>query len=382
MTRVAILGAGAIARIHIAAYKRLEGRCRVVAVVDKFADKAEALIREAGLDARAYADIDEMLAAERPDAVSVCLPPSMHAAFAVKAAEAGAHVLCEKPMASSLEECDAMIAAASKAGVLLSVVCQNRFRTPMARMRRLLESGQAGKLLAADIRSLWWRGDNYYDIWWRGTWEMESGGCFMSHSVHYLDLMAWALGMPDGVEARIMNVAHGNSQCEDHGIALFDYGGTPVSFTSSLVDHGSEQKLHFDCERASWEIPWKASASRALPNGFPEEDARTVEELGKAYESGPAVPVEGHDAQIANFVDAIQGAAPLLTPGEDGRRVVELIMGVYQSSALGRKVLFPLTKDDPVYTKDGLLALMPHFHEKTRSVDNFATDKITFARKM
>lgn len=165
--------------------------------------------------AKAYKDCREAIASGGIDAVSICLPPQMHAEIAVEALRSGCHVICEKPMACSLEECDAMIAAARESGKLLSVVVQNRCKTPNQKVKKILDEGLIGKVLFATVDSLWWRGQSYYDLWWRGTWDKESSGAMASHGVHHIDLMQWMLGMPESVYAVIRNVGHDNSECED-----------------------------------------------------------------------------------------------------------------------------------------------------------------------
>ncbi|MCL2763613.1 MAG: Gfo/Idh/MocA family oxidoreductase, partial [Treponema sp.] len=171
MIGIGIIGSGAIAQVHADAYLEFPDRCEVRAVCDLFVDKAEALITKKGLkNAKACKELDELVSLSGIDAVSICLPPASHAEAAVKALDAGKHVLVEKPMAPSLAECDAMISAAEKSGKILSPVAQNRFKTPNARVKTMIEEGAAGKVLYAAVNSLWWRGSNYYDIWWRGTW--------------------------------------------------------------------------------------------------------------------------------------------------------------------------------------------------------------------
>lgn len=380
MLKVAIVGAGAIAKTHLESYLGITD-VKIVALCDKFTFKAEELVSSYNLVALVYDDIERMLKNETPDVVSICLPPSLHASSSILAMNAGANVICEKPMAVSLEECDKMIEAAKANNVLLSVVCQNRFRTPIQKIKNLLSSGIAGQLYAAEIKSLWWRGDNYYDLYWRGTWKNEGGGCLLSHSVHYLDLMLYFLGMPKSVSATIMNLKHSNSECEDYSVALFDYDGIPVSFTSSLVDHGSEQKIHFDCENASFDLPWQVNSVKALENGFPENNAEMEEKINRFFNSIPELELEHHIAQISNFIAAINKKETLIGTAEEGRKVIEVAMAIYKASVTGSKVIFPLSADDEIYTKDGLNRLMPHFNEKKKNVENFSTNEISFARK-
>lgn len=119
-----------------------------------------------------YASHQQMLASEPDvDIVDVCTPPYVHAEISIDALRTGCHVLCEKPMAASLEECDAMIAAQQASGKTLSIIAQNRFTEAFWRLKAALDSGLAGKICHAQVDSFWWRGHCYYDLWWRGTRE-------------------------------------------------------------------------------------------------------------------------------------------------------------------------------------------------------------------
>lgn len=383
MLRIAILGAGAIADTHLQAYLKFRDRARVVAVADLFPDKAREKAAKYGLDAGIYRDHAELLAGCEFDAASVCLPPFEHATASAALLRAGKHVLTEKPMATCLEECDAMIAAARTSGKLLSIVAQNRFKTPMARLKRILESGLAGRILHGQVDSFWWRGSNYYDLWWRGTWAKEGGGCTMNHAVHHIDLFQWMMGLPLEVRSISANLAHENSEVEDFSTSVLKYAdGRIGQITASLVHHGEEQQLVFHGERAKLAVPWQVRASRQRENGFPEEDAAWAAEIQARYDQLPPLEHEGHDGQIANFLDAIAGREPLLVDAEQGRRTIELITAIYLSSHLGTPVKLPLDPQALFYTREGILAHARHFHEKTRSVENFTSNEITLGRNL
>jgi predicted dehydrogenase len=285
-------------------------------------------------------------------------------------------------MATSLEECDQMLAAAKTSGKLLSIVAQNRFRTPMMKLKRVLDSGVAGKILHAQVDSFWWRGSNYYDLWWRGTWEKEGGGCTMNHAVHHIDLFQWMMGgVPQTLQAISANLSHENSEVEDFATAVLQYAnGSVGQITASLVHHGEEQQLVFQCEKAKVAVPWALKAFQQKENGFPEEDAATTAAVQAFYDQLPDVQLAGHDGQIANFLNAIMGKENLLVDGAEGRKTLELITAIYQSSHLEQKVTLPLQSDAPFYTRQGVLKHARHFHEKTRSVENFAKDDISFGR--
>ena len=373
MIGVAILGAGDIANVHIEAYKQLEGRCKVVAIADLFQDKAQEKKEKYGLDCDVVGDYKELLDRDDVNLVSICLPPSMHCQAAVDFLEAEKHVLCEKPMAPSLEECDKMIAASKKTGALLSIVAQNRFKPDIMRTRKLLESGALGKLYFAQANSFWWRGDNYYDLWWRGTWAKEGGGCTFIHAVHHIDLFLWLMGDVDEVSALVTNENHHNSEVEDVSLSMLRFKNGAVGLmAASLVHHGEEQRITIDGQNGSIEIQHKISVSRQMENGYPEDDTDARDALEKLFASEGDLSYQEHCGQIENVVSAIEnGTSPFIT-GEDGRKTIEFISPVYQSAFTGEKVKFPMTAEDPFYTRNGVLNLATRFHEKTKSVENYA----------
>jgi len=381
MIKVAILGTGAISDSHVRAYLRFPERCRIVAVADLYPNKAAAKAAQHGLAVPVFKGWADLLRGAEFDLASVCLPPFVHAPASIELLRAGRHVLVEKPMATSLEECDAMLDAAGGAGRLLSVVAQSRFKTPMWKLKRVLESGLIGRVLHAQVDSFWWRGGNYYDLWWRGTWEKEGGGCTMNHAVHHLDLFQWMRGMPTALQAVLANLTHENSEVEDFATAVLTYAdGGFGQITASLVHHGEEHQLVFQGERAKVAVPWQVQAARQLENGFPEENPSLVAEIRSFYESLPPLALEGHDGQIANVLSALEGREPLAVSGPESRRTIELITAIYQSGHRGQRVTLPLPADAPFYTREGTLKHARHFHEKNRSVENFARNEITLGR--
>jgi predicted dehydrogenase len=249
------------------------------------------------------------------------------------------------------------------------------------KFKKVLASGMIGKIIHARIDSFWWRGSNYYDLWWRGTWEKEGGGCTMNHAVHHIDLFQWMIGMPNEIQAVTTNLAHENSEVEDFSTTIFYYeNGTLGQVTASLVHHGEDQQMVVQGEKAMVSVPWNVKASRQMENGFPEDDPEFEAEVRAFYDSLPDLLESDHDGQIENFLAAINGQDELLIDGNEGRKTLELVTAIYQSGTLGEKVSLPLKSDSPFYTQEGILANAVHFHEKTKSVDNFSTDEITFAR--
>lgn len=368
MIQVAIIGTGGIAGAHIQAYLNFPERCKIVALVDIVPEKAERMKEQYALvDAQVYSSHQELLKRQNIDLADVCTPPFVHASISIDCLRSGMNVVCEKPMAASLEECDAMLRARDESGKKLSIIAQNRFRQPIANLKALLRSGIAGEVRAAQVDSFWWRGHSYYDLWWRGTWEKEGGGCTLNHAVHHIDMLLWMMGLPESVTSVLSNVSHDNAQVEDLSMSILRYPHSLAQLTASVVHHGEEQRLVFQCEKAKIAAPFECFASVSKANGFPERNEELEKQI-EAFAAGqPQVKWEGHTGQLENVLTALETDSPVAITGEDGRRTIELICAIYKSGAEGKTVELPLKRSDPFYTVKGILEHAPHFYEKTTS---------------
>lgn len=379
MTRIMIIGAGAIADVHLKGYLQMGNRAAVVAACDTRIEKAKELFKSNGIEGAVYSDYREALKHEKIDAVSICVPPSLHCEIAVNCLLAGCHVLLEKPMAASLEECDRILNAAKQAEKLVSVVAQSRFINASYHVKKLLEDGCCGRLLYSQAYSVWWRGGCYYDADWRGRWSTEGGGCTLNHAVHHIDLLLWMAGMPKRITAVMGNLAHQNSEEEDLAMAVLEFeDGSMGQITSSLVHHGEPQSLLFETEKAGIRIPFQIQCSRSMPNGFPERDEETEGFLMERYEKLERLPFEGHEGQIHDFLEAVETGKPPVVSGQDGRNAIEVIMAVYKAASSGMAVELPIPADDPFYTKEGVINGTPRFFEKVKSVETVG-GRITLA---
>lgn len=381
MLKVGIVGTGGIADAHIRGYLEFFKECEIVALADIVPGKAAAKRETFALtDAAAYDDPAALLSAGI-DVVSITTPPSSHAQLTIDFLRAGVHVIVEKPMAPSLEECDAMIAAQRESGKLLSAVAQNRFRDDLVTLKEVLESGLLGSISHVQINSAWFRGRAYYDLWWRGTWQSEGGGCTLNHAIHHIDLMLWLLGTPKAVASMFTNAQHDNAEVEDLSVAILEYDRALAELNSSVVHHGEEQSIVVQAEHARVSQPWRVVAERAQPNGFPASggNPELVAAIEKVAAAHVALTHESHAGQIGDVLAAIrEGRAPAIS-GEDGRNAVELVTGIYQAGIERRTVNFPLQPDNPYYRTGTLIARAPHFFEKTNSVDELAGDIIVGA---
>jgi len=384
MIKVAIVGCGNISGAHISSYLMFPRRCKIVALVDIFPEKAEAKKKQHNLtDAKVFSSHEEMLESGiEIDLVSNCTPPYVHASISINCMNKKINVLTEKPMATCLAECDEMIEARDRNGVILTCGAQNRFLNIISKLKELADSGIAGKVRCAHVDSLWWRGHCYYDLWWRGTWEKEGGGPTLNHAVHQIDMINWIQKeLPAEVTSVLGNVMHDNSEVEDLSFAILKYAdGALANVTASVVHHGGTQSVVLQCEDAKIAAPFSVAAEKSKPNGFGEPNPELEAEITKKYNAIPDRQYEGFEGEIDNILSALEnGTQPLIT-GEDGRKTVELITAIYKSGCLKQTVTLPIAKDDEFYTFDGILKNAVRFYKKAKSVENLGEGEITLGK--
>ena len=345
-TRVALVGCGKVARIHAAALASLP-EAEFVAACDVSRERAEAFAAQFGV--RPFTDLDTLLREARPDAVIVGTPHPLHAEAAIRAAEAGVHVLVEKPLAASLADCDAMLAAARKSSVTLGVVSQRRFYAPVRRMRRAINEGKIGAPALGVFIQYSWRDAAYYvSDPWRGKWDAEGGGVLVNQSPHQLDLLLWMMGPAAEVCGYWANLNHPTVEVDDTAVASirFRNGGLGSVVTSLSQKPGIYTKVHVhgsagasvgvETDRGATFIAgvseiaeppltdlWTVPGEEHLLPAFQAED--------RAAFAGVKATTHYHALQIADFLRAIRAGQPPLVTGEDGRAVVELFTAIYQS---------------------------------------------------
>lgn len=378
MINVAIIGTGGISGAHIGAYLAFPERCKIVALVDIYPEKAREKAEHFNLDAEIYDSHKAILAREDIDLVSICTPPYTHAEIAIDCLNAKKNVIDEKPMAASLEECDAIIKAAEENQMKLSVIGQNRFRTPIMNLKKTIDEGLIGDVVHVQVDSFWWRGHCYYDLWWRGTWEKEGGGCTLNHAVHHIDMISWIMGAPKEITAVMGNTAHDNAEIEDISVAILKYdNGAVGQITSSVVHHGEEQQLIFQGKKARISAPLKVYASKSNGVGFPERDVELEKQIQEFYDGLPEVAHIAHEGQIDNVLSAIENNTEPLIKGIDGRSTLEIITAIYKAGSTEQPVKLPISKDDLFYSANGMMKSAKHFYEKTTNVANLSNEEIT-----
>jgi predicted dehydrogenase len=265
------------------------------------------------------------------------VPSGLHAAIGIQVAEAGKHLVVEKPIDVSLEAADRLIDAARTARVALTVISQHRFDPGLVELKRLLDDGTLGRLVLGEASTKWYRTQAYYDSApWRGTYAMD-GGSLMNQGVHYVDLLRWCMGPVAEVSAVCSTQAH-QIEVEDTSLAVvrFVSGAVGTILSSTAAFPGFPQRLEITGTQGTVTVEDGRIAGRTL-TGDPESPAAPAPALSAAADPA-AVDIASHAAQLADLLDAVDGGREPAVSGRDGRDALEIILAVYESSRTGRPV--------------------------------------------
>lgn len=359
--KTGIIGCGKGAHLHAKALQNLP-ESDFTAVYSRNFATAKAFSKE--YQVKAYATIEEMATVGGVEAVIVCTPHPAHAEVTIKAAEAGMHVLVEKPLASSLRDCDVMINTAKAKGVLLGTVCQRRFYPSSMRLKEAINLGKIGRPILGTVSMLGWRDEAYYTSDpWRGSWDGEGGGVLVNQAPHQLDLLQWYLGPIDELFGYWENLNHPYIEVEDTAVAVIKFkngalGNIVVSNSQTPALYG---KVHVHGQNGAslgvqtdggqmfiagmtgiTEPPfndlWTIPGEEHLLEKWRKQDAAFFETIDPT--------VYFHERQIEDFLGAIlEGGKPLID-GEEGRRTVEIFTALYRSQRDKKPITFPLLPED------------------------------------
>jgi len=336
MVNIGIVGVGGISDAHLAAYSALTAQADVVALCDIIPEraqgKAEAVVTNLGQhagaqrQATAYTDYRALIADPAVQMVDICLPTDLHAEVAVAALEGGKHVLCEKPMALTVAQCDRMIAAARASGGLLMIAQCIRFWPEYAYVKALAESGQYGEITSALFSRL-----SAPPSWSPDSWYLQaarSGGAVQDLHVHDVDFLLYLLGQPQAVSVQ------GRQQ------------GERIDFVSVYYDYGDGRIIRVD---GGWDFsasfPFRMSFLIRFAEATLEYDSLhgpliVYPAAGEAFT--PELPKDdAYQAEIAYFLDCIvrQQQPTIVTP-EDARESVRLVQAEAEALQSGKIIRF------------------------------------------
>jgi len=344
--RVAVVGLG-VGFQHVAAFRALPELFELVAVCDPVDAKRDLATSLLGVP-HGFARFEELLALPDLDVVDVCTPPGLHLPMARQALERGIHVICEKPLAGSLEEIDALAEAEQGSGRRLMPIFQYRFGRGIERLRRLVEAGVPGRPYVASCETFWRRGADYYAEPWRGRFDTELGGVCVSHAIHAHDLLLSLLGPVKRVYAHVDTRVNA-IETEDCAVATLRFAsGALATLTATLGSAREHSRLRLAFEHLSAEsshAPYRPGSEPFTLEPATPETARRIEDTLAGFEPGP----ELYAGQFAAFHRALEaGSDPPVTVA-DARAAIELVTAIYHSARSGVPVDLPLGREHPLY---------------------------------
>lgn len=342
--KFAIIGTGMIAERHAKALEASE-HAELAGVFDLNYERAREFSK-INNKVKIYSSLEELLADENIDAVTIATPTGAHMETAVPAACAGKHILCEKPLDINLERADRIIQSCEENNVILSAVFQARFSKNVQCIKKALDDGRFGRLLLASAQVKWFRSQEYYDsAGWRGTWAIDGGGALMNQSIHLIDLLLYFAGNPAEVNAYAATLTH-NIEVEDTVCASvrFKNGAMGVIEASTSCAPGFPRKLELSGEKGSVILEGDTITrwcfNEELPGDAKIRETRPSNNLISGASDPRGGDFEGHRRQIEDLSLAIlQNREPAI-PGSEGRRAIELICGIYRSAETKKAVRF------------------------------------------
>lgn len=349
--KIALIGCGRISFKHIEAYTNNSTTLEMVAACDPVIDRANEKIAEykkVNMDSNAkpYADYKEMLIEEKPDVVTIATESGKHKQIAIDCLNSGCHVICEKPMALSTADAQAMIDIAKVNGRKLAVCFQNRFNAPVQKLRVAYEAGRFGRVLHGMVQVRWNRNESYYaEAPWRGTWEQD-GGTLMNQCTHGIDLLQWMMG-EDAVRVQAQTRRFLRPiEAEDFGCAIVEFASGAVGIiegTADIYPKNLNETLSIFGEKGSVVIGGIA-VNKMETWRFADSDVVGDTEqivLDPDSKDPPTVYGFGHTALFADVVDAIKENREPLVSGERGKKALEIILAIYESQKTGKAIDLP-----------------------------------------
>lgn len=355
--RTAVIGCGKVGHFHAQAFKDIENS-EFVACLSRSQEKADEFASQYGI--KGYTNLKKMVEEQNVQAVSICTPHPNHAEYAVECCRLGVHVAIEKPLASSLEDCDAIIEAAKENDVVGTTICQRRFYKPAMRVKQAIVDGKIGTPILGTVNMLGWRDMAYYaSDPWRGTWQGEGGGVLINQAPHQFDLLLWYMGEIDELYGIWDTLNHPGLEVEDTAAAVIRFKNgaignivvsnsqNPALFGNVRVHGSNGASIGVQTDGGAMFIAgvsgiteppvndlWTIRGEEDKLDQYKKEDSEFFNNTGSTNYF--------HVVQLTDFLNAVQnGNSPLITL-EDGRRTVELITAIYRSYRDGKPIRFPL----------------------------------------
>lgn len=336
--KFAIIGCGRIAKKHVEALAERK-EATIVSVCDCQKERAQQYGEKLGVPF--YTNFHDMLNNEEVDVVSILTPSGLHAQHTLEVVKTyQKHIVCEKPMALTLKDADAMIAACERHNVRLFVVLQNRYNAAVQKVKEALDAGRFGTLILGAVRVRWSRTQAYYDRDpWRGTWALD-GGCLTNQASHHIDLLQWLLGPPVEITAKTATRLF-DIEVEDTGVVIVTFSNGAlgvIEATTATRPKDLEGSISILGEKGTVEIGGFAVNETET---WLFEDQKETDIAASVNEYPETIYGFGHQKFLQHVIDCIKRDEPSMFDGREGRKSLEIIHAIYESVETGKTVSLP-----------------------------------------
>lgn len=312
--------------------------CRLSAVCDIAKDRLSIIENE---DIKLYSDYKKMLDNTDIDVISVCTPNYLHAKITIDALNSGKHVICEKPMSLSVNDCERMIEASKKNNRQLFIVKQNRYNPPVNAVKELLNKNKIGKIINVAVNCYWNRNKDYYSSSdWKGIRSKDGGALFTQFS-HFIDLMYWFAGPVQNVYAIANNFTHPEIEIEDTGSVALKFSNGAIgtfNFTNCAYGKNMEGSITIFGEKGTIKIGGEYLNTLE----YQEIENFKIENLPKGAGSNNYGTYKGsmsnHDKIYENVVDVLSKNGSIKVDGVEGMQTVKIVENIYKSLNLDHNV--------------------------------------------
>ena len=343
-----IIGLGLIADFHAQAIRELRDG-KLVACLSRNQEKAMSFASK--YQCQASHSLEDFLSNPDLDIVNICTPSGAHLEPAIRAAEAGKHLIVEKPLEITLQRCDQIIRVCKKNGVKLTGIFQSRFFPLSKIIKNAIKQGRFGQLVLCDAYVKWQRNQDYYDKGgWHGTLHLDGGGALMNQSIHAIDLLNYFAGDVMEVSSCVATIGHQGIEVEDNAVASlrFKNGALGVIEGSTSVYPGFLKRIEISGTDGSaimeeeilknWDFKVKKEQDKEIIQQFMSDNVS-----GGGVSDPGAISYQGHIKQFENMIDAIRKDKKPLIDGYEARKAVEIVIAIYQSAREKKIVHLPLS---------------------------------------
>ena len=338
----AVVGAGNIGKVHALALSTIP-EAHISVICDQQGASKE-VAASYGTDW--CSEYREAVTRPDVDVVCVCTPSGNHAEVLIAAAEAGKHVVVEKPIDVTLERAQQILDAVERAGVKLACIFPSRFKVGTHYVREALAKGRLGRLTLANAIVKWYRPDSYYEGSWRGTLALDGGGALINQSIHTIDLLQWLAGPVATVSGQTATLVH-QIEGEDTASAVLTFANGALGVIQGATScwPGEPARLELHGDRGAIILEEGRIVRWTLADAEPGEEARMLaleESLGSGSSDPMGISYEPHRRQLVDMIEAIATDRAPMVDGREALKALEIIQAIYQSSQHGRRVDLPL----------------------------------------